>query len=59
MHTHRSGWPGPGRLGQPLPGRHPIVNNFNSSGDASAWAVNYGTGTVGWDATTGPMGPAA
>lgn len=33
-----------------------ITNNFNSAADATGWGVNFGTGTVGWDAYGGPDG---
>ena len=35
-------------------GATPIVNNFNSSGDIDGWTVNFGTGSVAWDANHGP-----
>jgi hypothetical protein len=33
-----------------------ITNNFNTAADVTGWGLNFGTGTIGWDAYSGPDG---
>src|SRR5262249_14832399 len=33
-----------------------ITNNFNTAADINGWGLNFGTGTIGWDAYSGSDG---